>query len=478
MSYISFVFFGFLLLTLLCYYIAPQKVRPYVLLCASIIFYACSGLSNLLYLMALIILSYFTARLLQKISTHRPLVLVVYLLLTVGLLVYSNFINYTLKAIASLTGGQVLSVRVLVPLGVSFFTLQAVGYVVDVYREKYSVERNFFKFALFLSYFPIIVQGPISRLDQLGTQLFQGHKFDYTGVKQGLLLMGWGLFKKLVIANRAAVFSDAVFGNYRSYSGLSVVLGVLMYTLQIYTDFSGCVDICRGVSEMFGIQIINNFRHPYFSRSVKEFWRRWHISLSSWLRDYVYIPLGGNRKGTVRKYCNLMATFLVSGLWHGVGLHYLVWGFYHGVCQIIGDLLRAPKNRLVKKLKIRSDVFSYRFAQQITTFALIAYSWLLFRADGLRAAFSMTRSLFTGLFSTAQLSAVFGDMADVVVLLISTVLLFIVSLLQQKYNLCNEIEKQNLWFRWSFYLALLFTTIIFGVYGAGYDASNFLYMQF
>lgn len=478
MSYISFVFFGFLLLTLLCYYIAPQKVRPYVLLCASIVFYACSGLSNLLYLAALIVLSYFTARLLQKINTHRPLVLVVYLLLTVGVLVYSNFINYTLKAISSLTGGRLLSVRVLVPLGVSFFTLQAVGYVVDVYREKYSAEHNFFKFALFLSYFPIIVQGPISRMDQLGAQLFQGHKFDYTGVKQGLLLMGWGLFKKLVIANRAAVFADTVFGNYTSYSGLTVVLGVLMYTLQIYTDFSGCVEICRGVSEMFGVQIINNFRHPYFSRSVKEFWRRWHISLSSWLRDYVYIPLGGNRKGTVRKYCNLMATFLVSGLWHGVGLHYLVWGFYHGACQIIGDLLKVPKNRLVKKLKIRSDVFSYRLAQQIITFALIAYSWLLFRADGLRAAFSMTRSLFTGLFSTAQLSAVFGNMADVTVLLIATVLLFIVSLLQQKYNLRNEIEKQNLWFRWSFYLVLLFTTIIFGVYGTGYDASNFLYMQF
>lgn len=478
MSYISYLFFGFLLLALACYYIAPLKARPYVLLCANLIFYAYAGLSSALYLAALIALSYFAALFLQKAHKRRTLALVMYLVLCVGFLVYSKFTNYLLNALRSLTGGAALSVFVIVPLGGAFFTLQAIGYVVDVYKGKYPAEKNFFHFALFMTYFPIIVQGPISRMDTLAPQLCKGHKFDYTGVKQGLLLMVWGLFKKLVIANRAATFADPIFGSYTEYTGLAVVFGVLAYTLQIYADFSGCVDICRGVSEMFGIQIINNFHHPYFATSIKDFWRRWHISLSSWLRDYVYIPLGGNRKGTFRKYCNLMITFLVSGLWHGVGIHYLVWGFYHGACQILGDLLRKPKEAAVRKLGIRTGVFSYRLGQRIITFALVAYSWLLFRADGLRAAMHMTRSLFTNILDKAQLGAIFAESKDLGVLIIAALVLFVVSLLQQKYNVRSEIEKQNLWFRWSIYLTLLFVTIIFGVYGAGYNASDFLYMQF
>lgn len=480
MSYISFLFFGFLFIALALYYIVPLKFRKYVLLCANVVFYTYAGISNILYLTVLIVLTYFSARLLQKFVKRRSIVLLSYLLLSAGALVYGKFINYILRAISSIAGGAPLSVSVIVPLGVSFFTLQAIGYVVDVYKHKYPAEKNFLKVALFMSYFPVIVQGPISRMETLSSQLFEGNKFDYTRVKQGLLLMLWGLFKKLVIANRAAMFADPIFGGYEAYSGFTVVFGVLMYTLQIYTDFSGCVDLCRGVSEMFGITIMDNFDHPYFSTSIKDFWRRWHISLSSWLRDYVYIPLGGNRRGKFRKYLNLMITFLVSGLWHGVGIHYLVWGFYHGACQIVGDVSRGPKDQLIKKLHIRRDVFSFRLLQQIITFGLIAYSWLLFRANGLRAAMYMTRSMFTNVFSLTQFSTAFhvNDWKDFVVLIIATVVLLVASLLQQKYHIRTELEKQNLYFRWSVYLTVVFAIIIFGVYGTGYHASDFLYMQF
>ena len=480
MSYISFLFFGFLFIALALYYIVPLKWRKYVLLCANVVFYAYAGISQIVYLAVLIVLTYFSALLLQKIAKHRFLLLLFYLFLSAGALVYGKFINYILRAISSIAGGAPLSVSVIVPLGVSFFTLQAIGYVVDVYKHKYPAEKNFLKVALFMSYFPIIVQGPISRMETLSPQLFEGNKFDYTRVKQGLLLMLWGLFKKLVIANRAAMFADPIFGGYEAYSGFTVVFGVLMYTLQIYTDFSGCVDLCRGVSEMFGITMMDNFDHPYFSTSIKDFWRRWHISLSSWLRDYVYIPLGGNRRGKFRKYLNLMITFLVSGLWHGVGIHYLVWGFYHGACQIVGDVSRAPKDYLIKKLQIRRDVFSFRLAQQLITFVLIAYSWLLFRANGFRAALYMTRSLFTNFFSPTQFATAFGfeDLKDLFVLIIATVVLLMASLLQQKYHIRTELEKQNLYFRWGAYLIILFAIIIFGVYGTGYNASDFLYMQF
>ena len=356
--------------------------------------------------------------------------------------------------------------------------MQAIGYVIDIYRNKYEPEKNIFSFSLFMSYFPIIVQGPISRFDQLNGQLKKGHKFNYEEFTFGLQLAFWGLFKKLVIANRAATFADPIFNDYSKYSGLTVVLGVLFYTLQIYADFSGCVDICRGVSQMFGIKIINNFDHPYFSVSIKDFWRRWHISLSSWLRDYVYISLGGNRKGTFRKYINLVVTFLVSGLWHGVGIHYIVWGIYHSVCQIIGDLTRKPKDKLYTKLKINTSVYSFNLGQRIITFILIAYSWLLFRANGTIAALKMTLSMFSNILSISQLKSVIGDGKDFNVLVLATIILLIISLMQNKFSVREKLAKQNLWFRWPVYLLLIFSTIIFGIYGSEFNSADFLYMQF
>ncbi len=480
MLYVSSLFLAFLAGLTLLYYVLPRRTQPYLLLVANLCFYAFAGPRALLYLLLLSLLSFFFALAIGQETAlrRRKIWLCSYLVLGLGALVYAKFSLYLLRSLHLYFGLPLFTVPVLVPLGLSFFTLQAVAYVVDVYRQKIQATKNPIKFMLFMSYFPIIVQGPISRWDELSEQLWAKHPFDYTQVKQGALLLLWGFFKKLVIANRAASFADPIFASYERYSGFMVMMGILLYTLQIYADFSGAVDICRGASEMLDIKIRNNFDHPYFATSVKDFWRRWHISLSLWLRDYVYIPLGGNRRGRWRKHLNVFLTFLVSGLWHGVGFHYICWGGYHGLCQVLGDLLREPKDRLIKAVGLRSGAFSFRLGQQICTFILIAYSWLLFRANGLRAALHMTRSLFGTFYQKTLYMEVFPDGRELVVLMLATLLLFTVSCFQQKRALRDVLERQNLWFRWTVYLLLLFGSIIFGVYGQGYNASDFLYMQF
>ncbi len=478
MSYISFDFFFFVAATVLVYYLAPLKARPYVLLAASLLFYAASGLENLAVLVLLIAATYLCTCLLEKLKKGRAALLAVYIILTSGGLLFIKFINYFLGLSARFFDTPALTLDVLVPLGMSFFTLQAIGYAVDVYRGDVPAERNPLKLALFLSFFPLVVQGPISRMSQLSPTLFHGNRFSYKNLTQGAQLMLWGLFLKLVIANRAAGFVDPVFAEYSTYSGLTVILAVLLYALQLYADFSGCVNICRGVAQMLGVELMDNFDSPYFAVSIRDFWRRWHISLSAWLRDYVYIPLGGSRKGKMRKYGNLLLTFFVSGVWHGVGIHYVAWGLYHGALQIIGDIAAPLKKRLRAHLGVREDAFLHRLMQQIVTFALVAYGWLLFRADGLIAAIRMTGSIFRDFVSLNQLEAVFADKAELCLLLVCALLLLITSLLRRRMKLRERIAEKSLWIRWPLYLALFFAVVLFGGLGEAFSDSIFLYMQF
>lgn len=478
MAYVSYLFLFFVAVSVTVYYAVPIKLRPKILLLSSILFYFFSGTDNTVFLTIVILLTFFTGLIMEKAQSHRKTILAVYLVLSVGSLLFLKFIHSFLNLSSAFFGFHCISLPIIMPLGISFFMLQAMGYVIDIYRGKYESEKRFTDFALFMSFFPIIVQGPISRYDQLTESLCVGHKFDYKNFKFGVQLAVWGLFKKLVIANRAALYADPVFSNYTEYSGLSIIFAVLFYALQIYADFSGCVDICRGISQIFGVELINNFNHPYFSVSIQDFWRRWHISLSSWLRDYVYFPLGGNRSGKIRKYVNLIATFFVSGLWHGAGFHYLIWGMYHAVLQIVGDITRKPKEKLFGLLKVNTSVFSFKFGKQIVTFLLIAYSWLLFRAPGTVAAIKMTLGIFRDFIDPNQLQTLLGDGKDLFVLFIATFLLLLVSLMQEKISIREKLAEQNLYFRWSVYLLLVFSVIIFGVYGEQFNAADFLYMQF
>ena len=483
MSILSVYFLAFLLVSSIVFYLVPNKVKPYVILLCNVYFYLQFGLSNFVFLLFSIISVFFGAHIVEKAKNRKlkKLMLGAVLALNIGLLFFVKFIPYLLglaQHFFTFDASNILS-SIVVPIGISFYTLQICGYLIDVFREKYSAEKNFLKFVSFSTFFPVMLQGPISRYDQLAPQLFNKEKREniYHNYTHGAQLMLWGFFKKLVIADRAALLVNQVFDNYTSYSGMIIILAILLYTIQIYADFSGCVDICRGAAQLFGINVIDNFRQPYFAKSIQDFWKRWHISLSSWFRDYLYIPLGGNRKGTVRKYVNLLIVFFVSGLWHGAGIHYIVWGMLQGIFQIIGAVTLPFKEKACGKLKINRKSSCYIFLQQIVTFVLVNISWLFFRANGTIAAAKMFISAVDFSQPLSQLPGI--DYWDILILAVSLLSLFFVSYYKEKgVGIRDKISQTVLPVRWLIYLTIFAIIVIFGVYGPGYSSSAFIYMNF
>lgn len=374
----------------------------------------------------------------------------------------------------------------LLPVGISFYTFQALGYVIDVYRGEVEAEKNPLRYALFISFFPQLVAGPIERSKNLLRQMHEPHYFDPERIKDGLLLMGWGFFEKLVIADRIAILVTDVYDHYTNYTGLQIGVATVLFAFQIYCDFAGYSDIAIGAAKVMGFHLMKNFKSPYYATTVSEFWRNWHISLTTWFRDYVYIPLGGNRCGKLKKYRNLFVTFCVSGLWHGASWNYVAWGALNGLFQIVGDFTKPWRTGLQRKLKLRTDCWSYHLFQGLVTFALIDFSWLFFRANSFMTALGMLRHSMSsfGFISMLNPKSWMGinTMAlaekDFYVMLAGLLTLLLVDYFKQKVDLKANLACQNLAFRWLVYYMLIFTVLIFGVYGPEYDASTFIYFQF
>ena len=376
---------------------------------------------------------------------------------------------------------------VLLPVGISFYTFQALGYLFDVSRGEVAAEKNLLRYALFLSFFPQLVAGPIERSKNLMRQMQEPHAFDFQRVKNGLLLMGWGFFQKLVIADRIAILVNAVYDDYVSYSGLQIGLATVLFAFQIYCDFGGYSDIAVGAARVMGFELTKNFKSPYYAATVRDFWRGWHISLTAWFRDYVYIPLGGSRHGKWKKCRNLLLTFAVSGLWHGAGWNFVAWGGLNGLYQAAGELTGDFRARLRERLRIRTGCGSYRLLQGLVTFALVDFSWLFFRADSFAAALRMLRHGIAnvGLFEFFNPDTLLGIDTIVLseknffVLLCSLVLLMAVDYMKKKkVDFKGALARQNIWFRWLVYYGLIFAVLILGIYGPEYDASTFIYFQF
>jgi D-alanyl-lipoteichoic acid acyltransferase DltB (MBOAT superfamily) len=281
----------------------------------------------------------------------------------------------------------------LLPVGISFYTFQALGYSIDVYYGRIQAERNFISYALFVTFFPGLVAGPIERTGNLLHQFKVNHEFDYDRVTSGLRLAAYGMFKKVVIADQIAVYVNGVFGNPGVYPSASLAAAVFFFAIQIYCDFSGYSDIAIGCARVLGFNLMTNFRQPYLSHSITEFWRRWHISLSTWLKDYLYIPLGGNRKGKVRQKINLMITFLLSGLWHGAAWHFVAWGALHGVYQIIGRSTEPLRNTLYHKIGLSEESQIRKALQICVTLLLVCFAWIFFRANTIQDAFLIITKL-------------------------------------------------------------------------------------
>lgn len=370
-----------------------------------------------------------------------------------------------------------------VPAGFAFWSLQLISYAVDVCRGKIRPQRNPLKFLLFVSFFPQIIQGPIPRYDQLAGQLCEGHRFDERRFVKGFMLILWGFFLKLCIADKAAVIVNAVFDTYPTYQGAYVYLAGVLYSFQLYADFMSCTTLAQGISELFGITLVDNFHHPYFSTSIADFWRRWHISLSSWLRDYIYIPLGGNRKGKVRKYINVLITFVVSGIWHGGGFKFLFWGLLHGFYQVTGGLLSPLRKRLERLLSLDRYPGFTRVLRAIITFHLVMLAWIIFRADHLRTGLSMIASIVRvpniWIFTN---DAIFGlglGWKECAVLVLCLLILLGVSLVQERGILLRDrILGYNLPARWAVYIGVILFVLLFGTYGYGFDAQAFIYGGF
>ena len=475
MDFISGSFLLFLLITVIVYYSIPKKGQWIWLLLSGMFFYCASSPKLAVFILISIVSSYAWARW----FSCSKLMFWLTILCNAGIL-------FGLKMAAS---GSVLASYLkierfafLLPVGISFYTLQIIAYMTDVYKGKIQAERNFFKYMLFVTSFPQIIQGPIPRYEQLGKQLSSFHKFDYAMFVGGFELMIWGFFQKLVIADRANILVNRLFGEYQTYQGMYVVVAAVLYSLQLYADFNGCVCIARGVSEMLGIQMAENFDRPYFSGSIKEFWHRWHISLSSWLRDYIYIPLGGNRKGKTVQYINILITFLVSGIWHGIGTTFVVWGLLHGLYQIMGSFLMPVRDWIVKVFRVDRESFSHRLWKVTVTFIMVAVAWIFFRASSVSQAFAMIKSIFTTcnpwILWDGSLYQLGMDTKNVWMLFWSAVTLFVVELLQARVSLRSEFAKQGIVFRYVVLYMAVFAILIFGIYGPGYDAAQFIYGGF
>ena len=390
--------------------------------------------------------------------------------------------------------------HLMLPLGISFYTLQAVSYVVDLSRGKCEVQRNYLKLLLWLCFFPQMLQGPVCRYRETAPQLYAPHDFDYRRVKFGMQRMLWGYFKKLVIADRVVSLSDNVFGNSIKYQGLVFVVGALAYTIQIYADFSGGMDIIGGAAEILGVNMPVNFERPYFSRSISEYWRRWHITLGAWFRDYVFYPLsiskgaqklstacrkrlGPNLSKMIPTYLAMVLVWILNGIWHGAGWQFVAFGMYQGVLIVLGMQFEPVFDWIINRLKIRTDCFSWRLWQRLRTLALIMGGRIIFKASGLyeamRIGWSILKVHNVWIFTDGTIFTLGLDAWHLFVLFVAVLVLLTVSLLQERgVHIREAIEKQNLVFRWALYIAAIATVVLMGVYGPSYDAAGFVYAGF
>lgn len=494
MLFTSLHFLVFFPIVTVIYFVIPQKFKWLWLLIASFYFYMAWNPKYAIILATSIVITYIGGILISRVHkqpTPRTglLKLIVALTFTINLGIlfffkYFDFFIDNLNRVLKKLGMELVQPQFsfLLPIGISFYTFQALGYIIDVYRKNIEAERHLGKYALFVSFFPLLVAGPIERAKNLLKQIHQTHSFNFERMKHGLLLMLWGFFQKLVIADRVAILVNNVYNNAFEYAGFEVAIATVLFAVQIYCDFCAYSDIARGAAAVMGFRATKNFDTPYFSTSTSEFWRRWHISLSTWFRDYLYFPLGGNRKGQLRTYLNLMIVFVVSGFWHGASWTFIIWGGLHGIYQVIGRATKPFREKLLEKAKIRRDNFSYRLGQILITFSLVCFAWIFFRANSLADAVVLIKNLFVYnpwvLFDDVSLYQLGLDRFDFRIAIISIVILIAVSILRNTTSLTVFLKKQLLAFQWAVYLVLIFMVLIFGIYGEGYSSAEFIYFQF
>lgn len=523
-SYYSLTFFlVFIPILILIYSITPKKIRWFILLLASYIFsYLLSG-KLIIYLLISTIVIYLSGLLLKKLNKNyeevskdlnkeekkkikvkfqhkKKLVLLISILINVGILIFLKYSGFFATNINTLFNTHIEVPKFLLPIGISFYTLQAVSYIIDVYRGSIEADSNIGRLALFLSFFPEIMEGPICRYSETANDLYEGKSITFHNFTFGFQRIFYGVLKKCVIADRLNPLITNVFINYNNYNGGIIALGAIAYTIQLYMEFSGTMDIVIGVAEIFGIKLPENFKRPFASKTISEFWKRWHITLGTWFKDYIFYPISvsspfrkltlslrkklGNYYGPVLAGVTALFTvWLLNGFWHGVGWQYILFGLYHFCLILIGSLISPLIKKITDKLHINRNSKGYHITQIIKVCILVFIGELIFRAEGLQACMSMLHSLFTDFsfvsFTNGTFLKLGIDGADFIIVGVTLIIIFIISHLEEKgVNVRDLISKQNIVIRWAIYYAFILFIIIFGAYGYGYIPVDPIYAQF
>ena len=539
-TYTSLNFLFFVLVTMLVYFLFPAKKYKWtVLLAASLFFYAVAGYRFAYFILFTTLSTYLIALWIDRISKNsktllkskksewdknqkkayknrikiqKRLVMTLALVLNFGILAFLKYFNFFAGSLNDILGSfgmdfSAPTLNLFLPLGISFYTFQSMGYIVDVYREKTPPQKNPAKLLLFVSFFPQIVQGPISIYDQLAHQLFEPHDFDFTRMKHGMELILWGFCKKIIIADRAAIAIQAVTADYGAYNGTTLTFIVLLYALQLYADFSGGIDISRGVAQIFGIDMIDNFKRPYFSRSINEYWRRWHISLGGWLKNYLFYPVamsnvfinaGKKMKNTrfgktaagahVAKVLPTsvasLIVFLVVGVWHGADWKYVAFGVWNGVIIMVSILLQPLFDGAVDKLRIsRKNPFFIGF-QIFRTLLVVLVGYVFDVAPSFGEGMRTLSLFFTGQdFSKGmeEIGKLGLTVPDYIIILAGAIIILIASIIQERHldtDIRTMLDRKPFMLRFVLLYLGIMTVVIFGIYGSGYNAADFVYMQF
>lgn len=460
MSILSFQFISFVGIVFLLTMMFPLKGRSIMLLVANMIFLFSFG--NMFHVMWLFIMSFFTfvvIKHIEKTHTKNPLIFgIVLIVLSLSFFKYNQYLGFN---------------NIVLPLGISFYSFKMISALVDVYQEK-SKPVNLIKYMTYISFFPVFTAGPIQRIDEFSQQLDKKYELNYIQIKNGAVQCAFGMFEKMVFADYLSIVCTQIFSNQKTL-GWTLIVGIILYSFQIYLDFDAYSNIAIGVSRLLGIEIQRNFHTPYLSSSIMEFWDRWHISLSNWLKDYIYIPLGGNRKGIVRKYINVLCVFVVSGLWHGSTVCYLIWGIGHGMLNVAENIIKTMLDQ-IKFLK--SFQLIMKVLGVFVNFVLVSLLWVFFRSTDIQEVFSIFSRMVQWSGFTFDLKVIGLTIREgywLIVLVVSTILL---DLMRYKTDMILWLSKRHFLIRWTIYVLMIAIVIVFGVYGPGYNAADFIYASF
>ncbi len=490
MLFNSYEFFLFFPLVTILYFLLPYKFRWVHLLVASCVFYCAFIPVYILILFFTIVIDYIAGILIENArGSRRKMYLLLSLVANIGVLAvfkYFNFLAENVNAIAHFfnLNYNIELLKIILPIGLSFHTFQAMSYTIEVYRGHQKAERHFGIYSLYVMFYPQLVAGPIERPQNLLWQFRTNFDFNYDRVTSGLKLMAWGLFKKVVIADRLAVIANQVFGSPESYEGLPLIIGVVSFSIQIYCDFSGYSDIAIGAARVMGFTLMKNFDRPYSATSISEFWKRWHISLSTWFRDYLYISLGGNRVSALRIYFNLFFVFTVSGLWHGASWNFVIWGALHGFYLVFAKFTEPWRTAVKQQFIFKGSATIVSLFETSVVCVLVGIAWVFFRADNLSdSVYIITHLINFSSFTTAGfwqfinvpvLQSFYTSGAEYRVAFAGVLILELVQFFQARCSVTSYVGKFPVAVRMGMYFCLLASIALYGMFGK----AQFIYFQF